>query len=80
MAEPAKKGALLIALGGPKKPPMGEPDGDERGGMPDGDSDDPGMGDIKQMAADDAFDAVKSGDRALFADALDRYVQACMGR
>ena len=80
MAEPAKKGALLIALGGPKKPPMGEPDGDEMVGPSSADSDQPGMDDVKGMAADDAFDAVKSGDRALFADALDRYVQACMGR
>lgn len=76
MADAAKKPSLLIALGGPKKPSMGEPDGDE-GAMPGGD--DLGMGDVKQQAADDAFDAVKSGDRALFGDALDRYVKACMG-
>ena len=76
MAEPSNKPALLLALGGPKKPPMSEPDGDE-GSMSSGD--DLGMGDVKQQAADDAFDAVKSGDRALFGDALDRYVKACMG-
>lgn len=78
MAEPAKK-ALLIALGAPKKGPVGgEPDGDEMGGPSDRDGDEPGSDDIKQMAADDAFDAIKSGDRALFADALDRYVKSCM--
>lgn len=74
-AKPKDKGdaGLLIALGGPEKPgraPMGSEPG----------SDEPGMDEVKQMAADDAFSAVKSGDRALFADALDRYVQACMGR
>jgi len=74
MADPAKKSALLIALGGPKKPPMGEPDGDE--GM--GGDDAMGMDSVKQQAANDAFDAVKTDDRALFADALDRYVKACM--
>lgn len=78
MAEPGKKAALLIALGGPKKPPMGaEPDADEMGGPPDGDTDD-AMGDVKQQASDDVFDALKSGDRALFADAFDRYVKACV--
>ncbi len=75
-AKPKDKGdaGLLIALGGPEKPGAG--------GAPAGDmaSDEPGMDEVKQMAADDAFSAVKSGDRALFADALDRYVQACMGR
>lgn len=75
------KPGLLIALGGaPKKHP--EPDDDQMGGPSDMDADnedEPGMGSVKQMAADDAFDAVKSDDRALFADALDRYVKACMG-
>jgi hypothetical protein len=36
------------------------------------------MDGVKQQAADDAFDALKSDDRALFADALDRYVKACV--
>jgi len=79
MAEPSKKGALLIALGGPKKAPgHSEPDADEMGGAPDGDSDDMGMDSIKQQASDDVFDALKADDRALFADAFDRYVKACM--
>jgi hypothetical protein len=73
-AKPKDKGeaGLLIALGGPDKPGAG--------GAPAGDiaSDEPAMGDVKEMAASDAFDAVKSGDRALFGDALDRYVKACM--
>lgn len=76
MAHAAKKPSLLIALGGPKKPSMGEPDGDE-GAMPGGDE--LGMDDVKQQAVDDVFDAVKSGDKALFADALERCVRACMG-
>lgn len=77
MADPAKKPALLIALGGGKKPPpMGEPDGDEAAAAgPEGET---GMDSVKQQAADDAFDAVTGGDRALFADALDRYVKACL--
>ncbi len=79
MAEPGKKGALLIALGGPKKSPgHSEPDADDMGGAPDGDSDDMGMDSIKQQASDDVFDALKADDRALFADAFDRYVKACM--
>jgi hypothetical protein len=79
MAEPGKKGALLIALGGPKGPSgHAEPDADEMGGPSDGDTDDMGMDGVKQQAADDAFDALKSDDRALFADALDRYVKACV--
>jgi len=78
MALPAKKPGLLIALGGAPKGGAAEPDGDE-GEMPMGEEEEPGMGSVKQMAADDAFDAVKSDDRALFADALDRYVKACMG-
>lgn len=73
-----KKANLLIALGGLKKKPSmdSEPDtGDPGESM---ESDEPSYGDMKSMAADDAFDAIKSGDRALFADALDRYVKACM--
>jgi hypothetical protein len=77
MALPAKKGSadMLIALGGPKGLP-GDDEGEESGPMS---SDEPDMDSVKSMAADDVFDAVKSGDRALFADALDRYVQACVG-
>jgi hypothetical protein len=79
MAEPGKKGALLIALGGPKGPSeRSEPDADKMGGPPDGDSDDMGMDSVKQQASDDVFDALKADDRALFADAFDRYVKACM--
>jgi hypothetical protein len=79
MADPAKKSALLIALGAPKKGPVGhdEPDADEMGGPSDGDADNMGD-DVKSQAADDVFDALKSDDRALFADAFDRYVKACM--
>lgn len=78
MAAPAKKPGLLIALGGAPKGGAAEPDGDE--GMGDGmSSDEPDGMAVKDMAANDAFDAMKSGDRALFADALDRYVKACMG-
>lgn len=72
-AKPKGDAGLLIALGGPEKPGAGG----ALGG--DVESEEPGMGDVKEMAANDAFDAVKSGDRALFGDALDRYVKACMG-
>lgn len=78
MAAPApKKAGLLIALGGLKKPSSdSEPDmGDPGESM---ESDEPSGDAMKSQAADDAFDAIKSGDRALFADALDRYVKACM--
>lgn len=77
MALPAKKGSadMLIALGGPKGLP-GDDEADEAEPMS---SDEPDMDSVKSMAADDVFDAMKSGDRALFADALDRYVQACVG-
>jgi hypothetical protein len=79
MAEPGKKGALLIALGGPKKAPgHSEPDDDQMDGPSDGDADNLGMDSIKQQASDDVFDALKADDRALFADAFDRYVKACM--
>lgn len=71
--KPKGEAGLLIALGGPEKPGMRGPMGSEP------DSEEPGMGDVKEMAANDAFDAVKSDDRVLFADALDRYVKACMG-
>ncbi len=76
MAMPKKSG-LLIALGGLKKPSSdSEPDpGDSGESM---ESDEPSGDDMKRQAADDAFDAVKSGDRDLFADALGRYVAACM--
>lgn len=78
MAAAPKKTGLLIALGGLKKPPggdsepdMGDPGEASKGDEPSGDA-------MKSQAAADAFDAIKSGDRALFADALDRYVKACM--
>ncbi len=72
-----KKSALLISLGGLKKPPSdSEPDpGDMGEGM---ESDEPSGDAMKTQAADDAFDALKADDRALFADALERYVRACM--
>lgn len=72
-AKPKGDAGLLIALGGPEKPGAGGALGS------DAESEEPGMGDVKEMAANDAFDAVKSDDRVLFADALDRYVKACMG-
>lgn len=73
-AKPKGDAGLLIALGGPEKPSAG-------GSLPMGDaeSDEPGMGDVKEMAVNDMFDAVKSGDRNMFADGMDRYVKACMG-
>lgn len=78
MAAAPKKSGLLIALGGLKRPPGGDGESladdakPEEGGEPD-------MGDdVKTMAANDAFDALKADDRGLFADALDRYVKACM--
>ena len=76
MALPAKKGSadMLIALGGPKGLP-GDDEGEEAGPMS---SDEPDMDSVKSMAADDVFDAIKADDRALFADAFDRYVKACM--
>ncbi len=71
------KADMLIALGDLKKPSRdSEPDmGDPGESM---ESDEPSYDAMKSQAADDVFDAVKSGDRALFADALDRYVKACM--
>jgi len=77
MALPAKKGSadMLIALGGPK----GLPGDDEAEEVEPMSSGEPDMGSVKSMAADDVFDAVKGSDRALFVDALDRYVKACMG-
>lgn len=78
-AKPKPKGeaGLLIALGGPEKPGMG---GGMRGPMgSEPESDEPGMDEVKEMAANDAFDAVKTDNRALFGEALDRYVKACMG-
>lgn len=72
------KADMLIALGPlkPKKkmdsePDMGDADEAAEGEEPSGD-------DMKRQAADDAFDALKADDRDLFADALGRYVQACM--
>jgi hypothetical protein len=74
---PPKKSGLLIALGGLKKPSSdSEPDPGEPGESME--SDEPSYDAMKSQAADDAFDAIKSGDRSLFADALDRYVKACM--
>ena len=70
------KADMLIALGDLKKKPGAEgmPMGDDEaaeGEAPSGD-------DMKRQAADDAFDALKADDRELFADALGRYVTACM--
>jgi hypothetical protein len=77
MALPAKKGGsadMLIALGGPEELPS-SPGGSE---PMKGDDEAPDMDSVKSMAADDVFDAIKTDDRALFADAFDRYVKACM--
>jgi hypothetical protein len=73
-----KKANLLIALGGLKKKPSddAEPDPSDPGEAME--SDEPSYDSIKSQAADDVFDAMKSGDRALFADALDRYVKSCV--
>ena len=59
------KGILALAIGKPK------PDGEEPSG--EGDR----MEDAKMTAAQDAMDAFKSGDAAMFSDALARHYEAC---
>lgn len=77
MKAPSPKSGLLIALGGLKKPSKdAEPDPGDPGEKME--SDEPSYDAMKTQAADDAFEALSSGDRSLFADALDRYVKACM--
>lgn len=65
------KSALLLAIGGkPKGMGAGKPD-DEAA------ESDPGMGDVKRAAAEDAMAAFKSGDVDALSTALTDFVQAC---
>lgn len=59
-----KKGGLLLAIMGPKKPAMDEEE-----------SDDPGT---KQVAAQAVLDAIESKDSAALAEAMDSMVKSCM--
>lgn len=72
-----RKADMLIALGGLKKKPdaMGEPDGDELGGLDDDAL--PASGEVKSMATADVMAAFKSGDAVGLEDALSRFVEAC---
>lgn len=61
--------ALVIAAGKPK----GKPEGDDEAAEGEEESDDGSYA----AAADELFDALKSGDREAFADALRAAVMSC---
>jgi len=70
--------ALMIALGGLKKPKgKEEPEGDDEMDMEADDADVPDSAELKATAVADIRAAFDSGDDDALSDALTRFVQAC---
>jgi hypothetical protein len=69
--------ALLVALGGLKKPKSSDSDDESSS---DAEESMPDAKELEQQASEDVFDALKSEDREGFREALGRFVKACTSR